>query len=199
MDQVLFGAPPEAATVHYVAVGEAAGPGTLALAGPLRRIVARLVDFVVLTVFAGALCVVAAVVFDSISPDASDGAAFLLCVLLLVGVPLVTIRVHVRVVQRWGRSLGKRLCGLRVVPLWTDGTVPLTRREAAVREAALCLATVVPVANVLIGAALLVQLLSNRPYWQSKFDRAAGTVVVRWPGGAGAPAASSGEPSPVAQ
>nr|WP_239073889.1 RDD family protein [Streptomyces sp. SID10853] len=168
------------------------------LAGPLRRIVARLVDFVVLTVFAAALCVLAAVVFDSVYPDASDGAAFLLSVLLLVGVPVVTVRVHVRVVQRWGRSLGKWLCGLKVVPLWTDGTVPLTRRAAAVREAAACLATVVPVANVLVGAVLLVQLLSNRPYWQSKFDRAAGTVVVRWPASADASLAGPGDPSPAA-
>ncbi|WP_328330473.1 MULTISPECIES: RDD family protein [unclassified Streptomyces] len=181
MDSALFGTRPEAVSVHYIAGGEATGPGVLVLAGPLRRIAARLIDLVVLTAFAAALCTVAAVAFDVVDPEAPDGAAFLLSVLLLVGVPVVTVRIHVRVVHRWGCSLGKRLCGLRVLPLWTDGTVPLTRRAAAVREAALCLATVIPVANVVIGVPLLVMLLSNRPYWQSKFDRAADTVLVRWP------------------
>ncbi len=69
-----------------------------------------------------------------------------------------------------GRSLGKRLMGLRVV---RDGGLPITLREAAVRNL-LRTVDVLP-ANYLVG--LIAMLLSEQG--KRLGDLAAGTVVVR--------------------
>jgi uncharacterized RDD family membrane protein YckC len=115
------------------------------------------------------------------SPDGNAAGALLFLIVFPILCIVWSIRYHVTMTWRWGRTLGKLLLGLKVIPVGTDGTVLPTRQAAALREAARGFSAVVPVVNLGIGAILLGQMLRNRPYWQSKWDRAAGTVVVRSP------------------
>lgn len=167
---------PEGAGVEYVldvsAVGAATGRPVLLLPAHGRRIVARLVDTVIASVFALLGFMAAAA--------SSDG------VLLLVAVPVGFaaggLLYYLPLVHWWGTTVGKRICGLRVVRLWSDGTLPPSWKDTFIREFDRAAFLSIPVLNLLVGAILLAQMAKDRgTYHQSKFDRAARTVVVRWP------------------
>jgi len=176
----LRGTRPDGALVEYVADPGAAvgatGTPVLVLAPRGRRIAARLVDTVIASVFA--FLGFAAVV------ESTDGAV--LVVLMPVGFMAGGLFYCVPMVHWWGATVGKRIFGLRVVRLWSDGTLPPSWRDAFIREFDRGGFLALPVLNILVGAILLVQMFKDRgPYYLSQFDRAARTVVVRWPAIAG--------------
>ncbi len=176
----LRGTRPDGALVEYVAdigatVG-ATGAPMLVLAPRGRRIAARLVDTAIASVFA--FLGFAAVVVST------DGAALL--ILMPVGFMAGGLIYCVPMVHWWGATVGKRIFGLRVVRLWSDGTLPPSWRDAFIREFDRGGFLALPVLNILVGAILLAQMSKDQaPYHVSKFDRAARTVVVRWPAIAG--------------
>jgi uncharacterized RDD family membrane protein YckC len=62
----------------------------------------------------------------------ADGAA--LVVLLPVGFMVGGLLYCVPLVHRWGATVGKRIFGLRVVRLWSNGTLPPSWKDAFIRE-----------------------------------------------------------------
>jgi uncharacterized RDD family membrane protein YckC len=166
---------PAWAQVVYAADGDAdaaAGAiGTLVLAPNRRRIAARLVDTVIASVFACLGFMAAAA--------ASDGIALL--ILIPVGCVAGGLLYHLPLVHWWGTTVGKRIFGLRVVRRWSDGTVPPSWKDTFTREFDRAAFLSIPALNVLVGAILLAQMAKDGgTYHHSKYDRAAGTVVVRW-------------------
>ncbi|MGW2239472.1 RDD family protein [Streptomyces sp. NPDC001759] len=169
---------PSWAQVVYVADGDAAGAagasGTpvLVLAPNGRRIAARLVDTAIASVLACLGFMAAAA--------ASDGIALL--ILIPVGCAAGGVLYHVPLVHWWGTTVGKRIFGLRVVQRWSDGAVAPSWKDAFTREFDRAAFLSIPVLNILVGAILLAQMAKDRgTYHHSKYDRAAGTVVVRRP------------------
>ncbi|MEH0424439.1 RDD family protein [Streptomyces sp. B21-083] len=153
------------------AVAATGGP-VLVLASNGRRIAARLVDTMIASIFACLGFMAAAA--------ASDGAA--LVILVPVGFAAGGLLYFLPLVHWWGTTVGKRLFGLRVVRLWSDGTLPPSWRDTFIREFDRAAFMSFPGLNLLVGAILLAQMLKDRgTYHQSKYDRAARTVVVRWP------------------
>jgi uncharacterized RDD family membrane protein YckC len=172
----LRGERPDGATVAYVmdagAVDSATGDPVFVLAANSRRIAARCVDGVIASIFAVLGFMGAAAL--------SDGVALL--VLVPVGFAVGGVVYYVPLVHWWGTTVGKRLFGLRVVRLWTDGTLPPSWKDTFLREFDRAAFLALPVVNVLVAVICLVQMAKDRgSYHQSKWDRAARTVVVRWP------------------
>ena len=174
---------PAWAQVVYVADGDAdvaagsAGDPVLVLASNGRRISARLVDTVIASVFACLGFMAAAA--------SSDGIALL--VLIPVGCAAGGLLYHLPLVHWWGTTVGKRIFGLRVVRRWSDGTVPPSWKDTFTREFDRAAFLSIPVLNILVGTILLAQMARDwGSYHHSKYDRAAGTVVVRWPRRVGA-------------
>lgn len=176
----LRGTRPDGALVEYVvdvgaAVG-ATGTPVLVLAPHGRRVAARLVDTVIASVFAFLGFILVA--------ESTDGAALL--VLVPVGFMAGGLVYCVPLVHWWGATVGKRIFGLRVVRLWSDGTLSPSWRDAFIREFDKAAFLSIPVLNLLVGAIFLAQMSKDRAsYHQSKLDRAARTVLVRWPAVAG--------------
>jgi uncharacterized RDD family membrane protein YckC len=175
----LRGARPPGALVEYVpdadsAVG-ATGSPVLVLAPHGRRIAARLVDTVLASVFACLGFMAAAA--------SSDGIALL--VLVPMGFAAGGLLYYLPLVHWFGTTVGKRIFGLRVVRLWSDGSLPPSWKDTFTREFDRAAFLSIPGLNVLVGVILLAQMARDRgTYHQSKYDRAARTVVVRWPAAA---------------
>lgn len=170
------GTRPAGASVEYVGdvatVAAATGSPVLVLASNGRRIAARLVDTAIASVFACLGFMAAAA--------SSDGAA--LIVLVPLGFAAGGLVYFLPLVHWWGTTVGKRIFGLRVVRLWSDGTLPPSWKDTFVREFDRAAFMSLPVLNLLVGAILLAKMAKDRgTYHQSKYDRAARTVVVRWP------------------
>jgi uncharacterized RDD family membrane protein YckC len=147
----------------------------LVLASNGRRIAARLVDMVSASVFACLGFMAAAA--------SSDGVALL--VLVPVGFAAGGLLYYLPLVHWFGTTVGKRIFGLRVVRLWSDGSLPPSWKDTFTREFDRAAFLSIPGLNVLVGVILLAQMARDRgTYHQSKYDRAARTVVVRWPAGA---------------
>ncbi|WP_105975746.1 RDD family protein [Streptomyces geranii] len=167
------GSRPSGATVEYVGdvggVAAATGSPVLVLASNGRRIAARLVDTVIAFVFACLGFMAAAA--------SSDGAA--LIVLVPLGFAAGGLVYFLPLVHWWGTTVGKWIFGLRVVRLWSDGTLPPSWKDTFVREFDRAAFMSIPGLNLLVGAILLAQMAKDRgTYHQSKYDRAARTVVV---------------------
>jgi uncharacterized RDD family membrane protein YckC len=138
------------------------------LAEPSQRLVARLVDMLIVGV-------PVATAATGIFPR--DTAQTVVAPLALAGLFLVYEAVQLAL---WGRTLGKRLTGLRVVS--ADGGRLLVR-QALVRSAIYALppaARPVPVLNVLAGIFWVAEigLLFEGVHRQALHDRAAGTLVI---------------------
>ncbi|MDX6351724.1 MAG: hypothetical protein QOF84_6514 [Streptomyces sp.] len=142
------------------------------LASQGRRIAARVVDVVIAGLFS--------FVGVGLVGGNVDGAGVL--VLLPVACAGGAVLYFVALVHWWGTTVGKRIFGLRVVRLWSDGTLPPSWKDAFIREFDRAAFLSIPVLNLLVGAILLVLMAKDRgSFHQSKYDRAARTVVVRWP------------------
>ena len=143
------------------------GPETV-LAEPSQRLVARLVDMLIVGV---PVATAATEIFPR------ETAQTVVAPLAFAGVFLVYEALQLAV---WGRTVGKRLTGLRVVS--ADGS-RLRVAQAAVRSVIYAVppaARPVPVLNVLAGIFWLAEigLLFEGAHRQALHDRAAGTLVV---------------------
>nr|WP_272920945.1 RDD family protein [Streptomyces sp. SID2888] len=147
------------------------------MADSVRRVAARLVD----TALGGALvylCVVAPAGLVALSgADESDGMA-LLCFLAAV---VVWFGYGAYCLTKWGATPGKRLMGLRVVRMWSDGALPPHWACAFAREWPQAVFLLIPGVNVVLAAIRLWHVLRDRPYHHSLFDRRGLSVVVRAP------------------
>lgn len=141
---------------------------TAVIAEPSQRLVARLVD----TLIVGVPIATAATELFS-RPAAQT-------VVAPVGFALVFFVYEVVQLVLWGRTVGKRLTGIAVVAV--DGA-PLRPGQALVRAAIYALPSAlrpVPVLNVLLAIGWLagVGLLFEGEHRQALHDRAAGTLVI---------------------
>jgi uncharacterized RDD family membrane protein YckC len=173
----LRGTRPQGARVEYVtevtAAASATGSPVLLLAPHGRRIAARLVDTAIASLIACLLLIAVA------APSSDDAALLVLTPLSFAAGGLLY---YVPAVHWWGTTIGKRIFGLRVVRLWSDGTLPPSWKDTFIREFDRAAFLSIPVLNLLVGAILLAQSARDRgTYHQSKYDRAARTAVVRWP------------------
>jgi uncharacterized RDD family membrane protein YckC len=173
----LRGSRPQGARVEYVtdvsATASATGSPVLLLAPHGRRIAARLVDTAIASLIACLLLMAVA------APSSDDAARLVLTPLSFAAGGLLY---YVPAVHWWGTTIGKRIFGLRVVRLWSDGTLPPSWKDTFTREFDRATFLSIPVLNLLVAAILLAQSAKDRgTYHQSKYDRAARTAVVRWP------------------
>jgi uncharacterized RDD family membrane protein YckC len=149
--------------------GESVRGGSEAvLAEPSQRLVARLVD----TLIVGVPLATAATEFFP-----RDTAQIVVTPLAFAGVSLVYEAVQLAL---WGRTVGKRLTGVRVVS--ADGR-PLRVGQALVRSAIYALPPAgrpVRVLNLLAGIFWLAEigLMFEGGHRQALHDRAAGTLVI---------------------
>jgi uncharacterized RDD family membrane protein YckC len=139
-----------------------------ALAEPSQRLVARLVDTLIVGV---PLATVATEIFPRETAQT---------VVAPIGFAVVYLVYETVQLALWGRTVGKRLTGVRVVS--ADGA-PLRVSQALVRSLIYALppaARPVPVLNVLAGVFWLAEigLLFEGEHRQALHDRAAGTLVV---------------------
>jgi uncharacterized RDD family membrane protein YckC len=138
------------------------------LAEPSQRLVARLVDTLIVGV---PLATAATEIFPRETAQTVVAPIAFAAVFLVYEVVQLAI---------WGRTVGKRLTGIRVVSA-DGGRLPLSR--ALVRSAIYALppaARPVPVLNVLAAIFWLAEigLLFEGEHRQALHDRAAGTLVV---------------------
>jgi uncharacterized RDD family membrane protein YckC len=138
------------------------------LAEPSQRLVARLVDTLIVGV---PLATAATEIFPRETAQTVVAPIAFAAVFLVYEVVQLAI---------WGRTVGKRLTGIRVVS--ADGT-RLRAGQAVARSAIYALppaARPVPVLNVLAGIFWLAEigLLFEGEHRQALHDRAAGTLVV---------------------
>jgi uncharacterized RDD family membrane protein YckC len=149
---------------------------SVALADPWRRIVARVVDWVVVVCFTLPLVLMALAVTDD---PASTGGPSLTTVLLISLLGLFGPALYEIVgIAVWGRTIGKWLLGIRVVDA-RRGTVP-GWSESTMRWVP-TLVTLVPLVGGLLSLGLWIWALVN--LWanskrQTPFDLFAGTVVI---------------------
>ncbi|MGW2044704.1 RDD family protein [Streptomyces sp. NPDC001858] len=80
----------------------------------------------------------------------SDGVALL--VLVPVGFAAGGGLYFLPLVHWWGTTVGKRIFGLRVVRLWSDGTLPPSWKDTFLREFHRAAFLSIPVLNLLVGA-----------------------------------------------
>lgn len=139
-----------------------------ALAEPAQRLVARLVDTLIVGV---PIATVATELFSR------ETAQTVVAPLAFAAVYLVYEAVQLAL---WGRTVGKRLTGIRVVS--ADGA-PLRVSQVLVRSGIYALppaARPVPVLNVIAGIFWLAEigLMFEGEHRQALHDRAAGTLVI---------------------
>lgn len=146
-----------------------------ALAEPSQRLVARIIDTLIVGV---PIATVATELFPRDTAQAVVAPiAFAVTFFLYEAVQLTV----------WGRTVGKRLTGLRVISVTGE---PPTLTQALIRAAIYALppaARPVPILNVLAGIFWLAEngFLLEGSYRQALHDRAAGTLVIDLRPGAG--------------
>lgn len=153
--------PPAAADAAHLDLGRP-------LAGPGRRIAARLIDVGLLI---GVSILVRALVDDDIGATETSATAAILTL-------MATIAYEVGMVAALGATVGKLVMGIRIVD--ADGTCPPTAAHAIRRWAPNALA-IIPVVGILAAMAVLIASLIwifTDPMRRSIFDRAARTFVI---------------------
>ncbi|MFC7329864.1 RDD family protein [Marinactinospora rubrisoli] len=162
---------------HGHAPSPAAAPG-LSVADPGLRFLARLVD-VVLALFCTFVVGIGAVLVSVVVAGGGepDEAGPVFPILLVGGLVLVAFLYEWLQVAKWGRTIGKRVVGLRIVR--ADDGRPVSAGRAAVR--AFCYSPgLYHVTNWLpvVQQLNLLWLLWDRPLRQCLHDKLARTVVV---------------------
>ena len=182
------GYPPLPPGYRYVL--PAVAPDGQPLASFGDRLLARLIDGLILGAIAVVLAIPVFVVFVAPLPDSGTGsraesASFGGFVLAVLGVEAgwfvlafaATYLYEVELLLRNGQTIGKRVMKIKVIPLAPGA--PLTRRSAAVRWLVGTIAPAfVPLFNWLDG----LWQLWDKPYRQCLHDKASGTAVVKLPG-----------------
>ena len=148
--------------------GDPSVPAGVTLASPVQRILARVIDIVVL----GAIFILARILIEDDVGDAPDRLS------LVVG--LVTgIAYEIGMVAAIGATVGKLVVGTRIVT--ADGTTPPPIGVAGLRWLP-NLVSIVPFAGPLISIAILLASLIwvfTDPRRRSIYDRAATTYVTQ--------------------
>lgn len=174
------------------------GPGGVPLAGPGWRFLARLIDGFIVSLIATPLTVpiylalfkhfvakvkaaedAAQAGAGAPPPNVIDGTTIKLELLLLGAVVLVSLLYEVPQLARWGQTLGKRVCGVRVVR--QDGAPRLGFGSAILRWLGTNAGVLVPFAGGIYGMIDSLWLLWDKPWQQCLHDKFAKTVVVRRP------------------
>jgi len=170
-------------------------PAGQPLADPGWRLLARIVDgFILMLLSAPALGPLYYLLFRHIldkideaitstqpgqpapAPDIYDGTTFRLYGLILLTGLVAGFLYEVPQLALWGRTLGKRVCRIRVVR--RDGRARLGFGAASVRWLAASVAPLVPIAGGIYGWLDNLWLLWDRPWRQCLHDKAASTIVV---------------------
>ncbi|MFF7250363.1 RDD family protein [Embleya sp. NPDC008237] len=147
--------------------GYGAGP---TLGGPLRRLLARIIDSIIVGVVAG---LISWPVTDNDYNDVSFGAQFTsglifsLLYFLYDGFQL----------DRFGRTLGKRALGIRVVRVADGG--PINGSMAWTRAGVYTLPLIVPCLGTLFWLVNVLWQFWDQPWHQCLHDKAARTTVIR--------------------
>ncbi|WP_406286304.1 RDD family protein [Embleya sp. NBC_00896] len=140
------------------------------LGGPLRRLVARIIDTVIVGVVAGLLSwPITGADYDDVSFGAqfSSGLIFWLVYFLYEGFQL----------DRFGRTLGKRVLGIKVVRVADGG--PISGSPAWTRAAVFTLPPIVPCVGTLFWLVNVLWQFWDQPWHQCLHDKAARTTVIR--------------------
>lgn len=182
------GYPPLPPGYRYVL--PAVAPDGRPLASFGDRLLARLIDGLILGAVGVVLAIPVFVVFLALLPASGTGGraesgnlpGLFLAVLgveagWFVLVLAATYLYEVELLLRNGQTIGKRVMKIKVIPLAPGA--PLTRRPAAVRWLVGTIAPAfVPLFNWLDG----LWQLWDKPYRQCLHDKASGTAVVKLPG-----------------
>lgn len=176
-------------------IAPAGQPTTLPLAAPGWRLLARVIDTVLVTLIGAPLTlpllsrylhhvldIANAAAATHTTPDVYDGTTGR----LLTSIALISLAVsflyEVPQLARWGQTVGKRLCRVRVVHKAGRPAPGLGLATAALRWLVSGAAPAVPGIGPIIAVLDDLWLLWDRPWRQCLHDKAAATVVVRLPG-----------------
>ncbi len=181
-----YGAPFDAPAVTADGT-DGTAPTPSSVAGPVRRLVARIVDVVIVGLIASPATVP---LMGSYLRYTSDAAASGIStnvydqrsLRLLTGIVLVSLVVsflyEVPQLVRWGQTVGKRLCRIRVVP--RAGGAGLSARTAATRWVISGAAPAIPYVGTLFALVDGLWLLWD-PWRQCLHDKAVATIVLKVP------------------
>lgn len=197
-DSDYFTPPPQ--TRPYGAPGGAAaspapgpaGPGGTDLAAPGRRLLARIIDGVVVAVIAAPATLPAiGPLLDHLNKKVelatatgsqlslSDPTTIRLTLVITAVVLAVSFAYEVPQLLRWGQTLGKRICRVRVVR--RDGGTRLGVGPVVLRWLTQAAAPQLPWIGVGILLLDSLWLLWDRPWRQCLHDKVASTIVVAVP------------------
>ena len=139
---------------------------TVELARPIRRLGARILDFIVVAVIG----VVLVIVFGGVD-DSGTGTFASLLLGLVIGIGYEVSQVAV-----WGQTIGKRMAGIKVINA-AHGGVP-GWGKATGRWAIPGLVALIPIIGPLLSLLCYLSLTWDRVY-QGWHDKVAGTLVIR--------------------
>ena len=173
-----YGAPaPYGAPVHP---GLPAPGPALPLAHRGRRLLARMIDALIVGVLAGALITPLLILVTTEDPKGQTawvGVGVLGSLIILFGGWILYEGLQL---SRWGMTLGKRWLGLKVVSADPPGA-PLTRGRAFGRAVTyppgFIVVNVIPLL-ALLGTLNVLWQFWDKPYHQCLHDKIAGTVVI---------------------
>jgi uncharacterized RDD family membrane protein YckC len=157
--------------------GGSAGPA-LPLAGFGLRLTARLIDYVLACIAAGAFFVVMIVVVTLLTgnTELTDAESELWALLFIFGWGALLFFYDWLYLIAWGRTIGKMLVGIKVVNASDGGK--LTQGQAIGRSAFFCLPQSVPCLGHIFSAVESMVLLGDDRE-RALHDRVSGTRVVR--------------------
>ena len=180
-----YGAPDTLPVPAAVAPDAATAP---ALAGPGRRLLARVIDGLLVGLIASPVTVplvgrylryTSDAAASGIRTDVYDQRSLQ----LLTGIALVSLVVsflyEVPQLARWGQTLGKRICRVRVVRRDGRGGAGIGPAPAAMRWLVSGGVPAVPYVGTVIAILDSLWLLWDRPWRQCLHDKVAATIVVR--------------------
>ncbi|MYS81962.1 RDD family protein [Embleya scabrispora] len=147
--------------------GYGAGP---TLGGPLRRLLARIIDSIIVGVVAG---LISWPVIDNDYDDVSFGAQFSSGLIF----SLLYFVYDGFQLDRYGRTLGKRALNIKVVRVADGG--PIGASAAWTRAGVYTLPLIVPCLGTLFWLVNVLWQLWDQPWHQCLHDKAARTTVIR--------------------
>jgi uncharacterized RDD family membrane protein YckC len=145
-----------------------------------RRLLARMIDAVIMIVAAAAIMIPWGILISSLDSDGTTawtGVAVVGMFLLLFGTFFLYEGLQL---AKWGKTLGKRWLGLRVVSATPPGA-PLSTRKALIRAAVyppgFMVVNVIPIVG-LLGLLNVLSQFWDEPLHQCLHDKIARTAVI---------------------
>lgn len=164
-----YGQDPYGAKPEYGGTDGGRG-GSPTLGGPARRLIARFVDTVIVAIIAGLISwPITGNDYDdaTFGSQFTSGLVFALVYFVYEGFQL----------DRFGRTLGKRLVGLRVVRVADGG--PIGGSIAWTRAGVFTLPPIVPCLGTLFWLVNVLWQFWDQPWHQCLHDKAARTTVIQ--------------------